>query len=138
MANAQKLAIENMASLKSPDDSCVDRDYRIELPGDEDEQAPIPDLIPHLEPHRTQFKITLNRLIEYGETPGCEACKDFKGVHTAECRERFEDLLRRDGKLPPITIVPAEVPTVEPLQQVLDADGPSPSAPIGLRVSRQS
>ena len=106
LANAQRIAIENMSPLQPPDDSGVDRQFRIELPGDEEEPAPgVPDLEPHLERHRSHFNITAKRIMDYGESPDCPGCRTLKGVHTAECRERFEELLRRDGKLPPIVIV---------------------------------
>ena len=44
-----------------------------------------------------RFKITLNRICEHCETPGCSGCAtsgtEYPKPHTAECRARFANLL---------------------------------------------
>ena len=66
---------------------------------------------PSIKPIR--FKITLDRIIRYGETPGCPGCAphpyDQYIAHNAECRARFSRLLEEDG------ILPKSLMTVEPI-----------------------
>ena len=46
-----------------------------------------------------RFRITLNRLVSHGVTPGCEGCttlaSDKPKLHTDECKRRFAGLLHR-------------------------------------------
>ena len=38
--------------------------------------------------------ITFPRLMHYGFSPGCSACENGEGEHTASCRDRFDKLIR--------------------------------------------
>ena len=38
--------------------------------------------------------ITFSRLMHHGFSPGCSACENGEGDHTASCRERFDKLIR--------------------------------------------
>ena len=40
--------------------------------------------------------MTLDRLIKYGGTPGCKACKGEAVLHTPVCKVRFDGLIRAD------------------------------------------
>ena len=69
---------------------------------------------PPLPPPR--FKITFNRILEYGQTPDCVACTDYDPTstrtHTNECRARFAKLLGKDG--PPTRTITAVEPISDP------------------------
>ena len=49
-----------------------------------------------------KYRLTLKRLIELGETPGCPGCKSVgtskQRRHTLECKTRFKDLLASKDK----------------------------------------
>ena len=47
-------------------------------------------------PSKRHRYITLNRLIKYGGTPGCKACKGESTVHNPVCKVRFDGLIRAD------------------------------------------
>ena len=40
--------------------------------------------------------ITIERIIKFGETPGCKACLGKGSKHTDACRKRFAELLKKD------------------------------------------
>ena len=103
-AQARHFALENMVSLKLPQ-----RAPELQLPplpfDDEtiikvvkpDVCRRAPSALPPV-----RFKITQKRIIEYGSTPGCNACSSvFPGLesspHSPECRQRLGRLLREMG-----------------------------------------
>ena len=46
--------------------------------------------------------ITVERIIKFGETPGCKACLGKGSKHTDACRKRFAELLKKErGGLQP-------------------------------------
>ena len=70
--------------------------------------------------------ITLERVLKFGPTPSCRACKFDGGSHTAVCRARFNSLVRADkiskpSKSPPC--VSGEVPPTP------NPSTPAPSTP---------
>ena len=60
--------------------------------------------------------ITVERIIKFGETPGCKACLGKNSKHTDACRKRFAELLKKEReelaarKTPGGTEVIAETP----------------------------
>eukprot|EP00435_Cladocopium_sp_Y103_P049186 s601_g14.t1 len=58
------------------------------------------DVVPMLDPpagpdpQPKHESITLSRVLHYGLSPGCKACESGEGEHTADCRERFDKLIR--------------------------------------------
>jgi len=54
-----------------------------------------------------RFKITLNRLMRYGATPGCKSCETVDTIrpHSEACRARFKDLLTEAGEIGPESLI---------------------------------
>ena len=61
--------------------------------------------------------ITLDRQIEHGGTPGCPACFGEARTHSAACRTRFEELLRKARTADAASAEPADAPGGGPTQQ---------------------
>ena len=86
----------------------------------QDEVQSLPGVLPApVPPPMPRFQITLDRIIQYGPTDGCDACRhpDINKRHGLECRERFRQLLVKDNLLP-----------------ALDRDEPSPPPPLELPI----
>ena len=68
--------------------------------------------------------ITVERIIKFGETPGCKACLGKNSKHTDACRKRFSELLKKEREELTARKTPggAEVIAETPLP-------PMPSAP---------
>lgn len=47
------------------------------------------------EPRKRHEKITLERFIDHGPSPGCTACSEDLDNHTPACRQRFDELIRK-------------------------------------------
>ena len=47
------------------------------------------------EPRKRHEKITLERFIDHGPSPGCTACSEGLDNHTPACRQRFDELIRK-------------------------------------------
>ena len=97
-AEARALALRNVseiAPLQAPPAPELIFSENAAL-GDRDSPSAIP-------PPQRRFQITLDRILTYGLTEGCNACQqagEQSGLkHTLECRERFRKLLIRDGHL---------------------------------------
>ena len=107
-----------------------------------------------LPPHKVKFKITLQRMCDYGATDGCPACDSANapGVkHTDECRARFLLALQADGTIKTQQHVEAVEDTLpdfygprdtgeekaEPTEEILPLDDESLSAAVSkaLKVS---
>ena len=58
--------------------------------------VPFSSLEPTAPPRERNEYRTLDRLIKYGGTTGCNACSKAAGVHTAFCKARFNGLIRAD------------------------------------------
>ena len=74
---------------------------------------------PTAPPRERNEYITLDRLIKYGGTSGCNACEKASGTHTAFCKARFNGLIRPDkiasGHKTPKALEPGPVtPTIAP------------------------
>ena len=86
--------------------------------------------------HTPKFRITIQRMIQYGSTDGCPACEAFEQRgHTPECRERFRSELLTDGALtvhhstdwtpiPDLSGPAPEAETDPTIQEILDLFGP--------------
>ena len=82
-------------------------------------EVPFSPLSPDSAPAKRHEYITLDRIIKYGITPGCRACKGESIVHSPVCKVRFDGLVRADKtaearikSLPPtpVSIPPTPVP----------------------------
>ena len=52
---------------------------------------------PEVEDKPRLLKVTVDRIIRFGPTPGCANCKVWTGkVHTPECRARIDSLVRAE------------------------------------------
>jgi hypothetical protein len=52
---------------------------------------------PEVEDKPRLLKVTVDRIIRFGPTPGCANCKVWSGkVHTPECRARIDSLVRAE------------------------------------------
>ena len=89
--------------------------------------------------------ITLERILKFGATPSCRACKFEGGKHTPACRARFNSLVRADkiskpSKAPPS--VPGDVPhTPKPSDPAPSTPAPPTSDPppdVGTSASQGS
>ena len=89
--------------------------------------------------------ITLERILKFGATPSCRACKFEGGKHTPACRARFNSLVRADkiskpSKAPPS--VPGDVPhTPKPSDPAPSTPAPPTSDPppdVGASASQGS
>ena len=40
--------------------------------------------------------ITVDRILKFGQTPGCQGCRDMDAEHTAECVKRMTELVEQD------------------------------------------
>ena len=85
--------------------------------------------------------ITVERIIRFGETPGCKACRGKAVKHTDECRERFASLVSaerdeeeakkaaKEGLLPPKADSAIERAACSDKALVEGDRGPCPSEP---------
>ena len=93
----------------------------------EGDPQPFPLVMPG--PLVPRFKITLNRVCEHGETPGCIRCTtsgtDNPKPHSAECRARFADLLNKTVPVARAVEIPEEPLTVEDEDLVAELFAPS-------------
>ena len=81
---------------------------------------------PPPEPVPIKFKITMQRVADYGMTPGCRACENpFQQglLHTKECRDRFRHELEQAGEI--------KTSLVRKVEAVSDAEEPKPFLPSG-------
>ena len=127
-AQARALAINSMTKVLPPPSAPPSRVNLIPLPFSEEEGAPsgagtggteTPVELPKLKP---RFQITQVRMIQYGATPGCDACENLTTGHTKECRERFANILQTEGLIPRVRT------EVEELIEAVDALPPSGEA----------
>ena len=70
--------------------------------------------------------ITLERVLKFGPTPSCRACKFEGGSHTAVCRARFNSLVRADKISQPSKAPPSMSGEVPPTP---NPSTPAPSTP---------
>ena len=92
---ARNLALKTMSDPNGSLPSVPD----ITLPFEEEVRgylAPKPALDIKPPPIRSPYRLTLNRLVKFGETPGCKGCRSIGTErvvpHSAECKERFAKL----------------------------------------------
>ena len=71
--------------------------------------------------------ITLERVLKFGPTPSCRACKFEGGSHTAVCRARFNSLVRADKISKPSKVPPSVSGEVPPTP---NPSTPAPSTPV--------
>ena len=82
MQTAFNLALENFTEPKFPDIKGL--------------EVPFSPIGPESTRAKRHEYITLDRLIKYGGTPGCKACKGEAVLHTPVCKTRFDGLIRAD------------------------------------------
>ena len=68
----------------------------LKLEGVPNIDVPFSSLPSSATPRERNEYITLDRLIRYGASPGCRACENAGGVHSAACKARFTGLIRAD------------------------------------------
>ena len=114
MRSAFERAIEGFTEPKFPDIAGL--------------EVPFSPLAPNSEPAKRHEYITLDRLIKYGGTPGCKACRGEATTHTPVCKVRFDGLIRADKtaearvkSVPPTPVSLPPTPAPAPL--------PAPSTP---------
>lgn len=68
--------------------------------------------------------VTLERVIKYGQTPGCRGCvRVAEGVpHSDECHERFRVLLEKDRAIPPTPAPSTPAPSTPVVRAVIRQD----------------
>ena len=87
------------------------------------------------DPKSRAVYITVERIIKFGETPGCKACLGKNTKHTDACRERFAKLLKEQReesaarKTPRGSEVIAETP-LPPMPSAPTTPAPPPPAPL--------
>ena len=59
-----------------------------------DDHVPLLDPPVGSDPQPKHESITFSRVLHHGLSPGCKACESGEGEHTANCRERFDKLIR--------------------------------------------
>ena len=107
MRSAFERALEGFAEPKFPDIKGL--------------EVPFSPLSPDSAPAKRHEYITLDRIIKYGITPGCKACKGEAAVHTPVCKVRFDGLVRADRTaeariktLPPTPVSIPPTPALPP------------------------
>ena len=86
MQIAFNLVLENFTEPKFPDIKGL--------------EVPFSPIGPESTPAKRHEYITLDRLIKYGGTPGCKACKGEAVLHTPVCKVRLDGLIRADKRRP--------------------------------------
>ena len=122
---ARALAIKNMIDAKLPLSSSLEQPLPYQSLDDVEPQDLV-QLPPEVDLPR--FKITQQRLLDYGETQGCPACESGLRpgqLHTLECRHRFLEALRKDGVMPDAPKpkapdLPVEFPAAAPVREAGD------------------
>ena len=90
------------------------------------------------DPKSRAVYITVERIIKFGETPGCKACLGKNRKHTDACRERFAKLLKEQReelaarKTPGGYEVIAKTP-LPPMPSAPTTPAPPPPAPLAPR-----
>ena len=97
-------------------------------------EVPFSPLSPHSTPAKRHEHITLDRIIKYGITPGCRACKGETTVHTPVCKVRFDGLVRADktaeARIKSAPPTPVSIPpTPAPHPAPVSSDPPEELAP---------
>ena len=101
-----------------------------------------------MDPKTRSVYITLDRIISFGETPGCKACEKKTRYHTDACRKRFSSLVQKErealakSKAKPSTVEPLSVPQIEDITETAGAaerteEGGETAGPViaGLAIS---
>ena len=122
-------------------------------------EVPFSPLSPDSTPAKRHEYITLDRIIKYGITPGCKACKGEAVIHSPVCKVRFDGLVRADKaaearikslpptpvSIPPTPLPPAPPstdPTAEPAPDTMgegsDDDGGGLGAMVNKELSSQT
>ena len=101
------------------------------------ESGKVPPPTPR-DPKSRAVYITVERIIKFGETPGCKACLGKNTKHTDACRERFAKLLKEQRaelaarNTPGGSEVIAETP-LPPMPSAPTTPAPPPPAPLAPR-----
>ena len=128
LAAARKSHLEG-GSLGVTDDL-----MRLSLPEYSTRELPFPpegiEAVPPtpLEPKDRSVYITLDRLVKFGDTPGCKACEHRTRYHTKACRERFAQLVQKE-KDEIAKTKPKSVLVEPPVLALGDAAEATPHAP---------
>ena len=117
-------------------------------------EVPFSPLSPDSTPAKRHEYITLDRIIKYGITPGCKACKGDAVIHSPVCKVRFDGLVRADKaaearikslpptpvSIPPTPLPPAPPsadPTADPAPDALDEGRDDDRGGLGAMVNKE-
>ena len=97
-AEAREAALKDMSNA----DSKLPKVTDLILPFQDEIDANLPTAShgpPELPPIAPKYKLSLNRLVKYGETPGCKGCRSLGTPnlkpHSPECKERFSKIFAK-------------------------------------------